>query len=170
MLEAYLSALDMGYFEVTEAFRDLPDEHVWKRPAEALLSVGEVAAHVAYWEAARFAGESMEGAFRPNLEKSKISSSFLDHRFSYYPFTIAEPPSEEHLAMTSAQVCAELLRVHNEAITHLKARNPDLDAPARGWPQQKYRHFVEYAIFHISYHTGQMYSARHLLGEETPDN
>ena len=33
-----------------------------------------------------------------------------------------------------------------------------------------YGEALEYAVFHIAYHTGQMYSVRHLLGDEPPDN
>lgn len=57
MTEAYLSALELGYHEVTFAFDGLADGHVWKRPAAGLLSVGELAGHIAYWEAVKFASE-----------------------------------------------------------------------------------------------------------------
>ncbi len=29
---------------------------------------------------------------------------------------------------------------------------------------------VQYQVFHVAYHTGQIYSVRHLLGHETEDN
>ncbi len=61
MLETALKALDLCYFEVTEAFKALADENVWKRPSPVLLSVGELAGHIAYWEAVRFAGDSEDG-------------------------------------------------------------------------------------------------------------
>lgn len=170
MLEAYLSVLELGYFEVKEAFGGLADENVWKRPAEGLLSVGELAAHVAYWEAVRFAGEGGEQP-QPDLAKCKVSSLFVDHRFGYYPMTVATPPSEQHLAMTAEQVYNELVRVHEESLARLKALNPDLDSTPPGWPpSMTYSQFLKYATFHVSYHTGQMYSARHLLGEQTPNN
>jgi len=52
-----------------------------------------------------------------------------------------------------------------------KALNPDLESSAPGWPpNQTYGAFLTYAAFHVAYQTGQMYSVRHLLGEETPDN
>ena len=95
----------------------------------------------------------------------------IDHRFGYYPTTIATPPSEQHLAMTAEQVCSELVRVHEEAVAHFKALNPDPDSCPPGCPPHyTYGEFLRYAVFHVSYHTGQMYSARHLLGEQTPDN
>ena len=170
MLEAYLRFLDLGYFEVTEAFKGLADENVWKRPTEGLLSIGELAGHIAYWDAVRLAGEGGEEPL-PDLAKCRVSSLLIDHRFRYYTTTLATPPSEQHLAMTAEQVCSELLRVHEELVAHLRVLNPDLEAGAPGWASnQTYSEFLRYATFHVAYHTGQMYSARHLLGEETPDN
>jgi hypothetical protein len=171
MVEAYLSLLEVGYFEVREAFTGLADANVWKRPAEGLLAVGELAGHIAFWEAHKLAGEGKDGQFVPNLAKCRVSGPLIDDRFACYPGTIATPPSEAHLAMTANEVCSELVRVHNDAVAHFKALNPDLDSTGPGWPpSHTYRHFLEYAVFHVSYHTGQMYSARHLLAEETPDN
>ncbi len=159
MLEAYLSSLELAYFEVTEAFKGLADGNVWKRPAEGILSIGELAGHIAYGEADRFAGEG------------KISSSLIDRRFRYYPTTIATPPSEEQRAMTAQQVGTELARVHQEAVAHLKARNLDLDSAAPdGSPGNTYGEVLQYMVFHVGYHIGQMYTVRHLLGEVTPDN
>lgn len=166
MLDMHLKALDLCYFEVTEAFRGLADEHVWKRPDSRLLSVGELAGHIAYWEALRFASD---GDAPRDLSTCKVKSPLLDPRFGYYPTTIATPPSEEHLAMTAEQVCGELLRVHAEAMSYLKALNPDLESSAPHW-HSNYDELFRYTAFHIAYHTGQMYSVRHLLGEEPPDN
>ena len=169
MLEAYLKMLDLGYYEAPFAFEGLADEKVWKRPAEGLLSAGELAGHIAYWEAVRLAGEG--GDSPPDLAKCKVSSPLIDSRFGYYPTTIATPPSEECQAMTAEQVCKELLRVHEESVAHFKALNPDLESNPPGYPlHYTYGEFLRYAAFHVSYHTGQIYSARHLLGDETPDN
>jgi hypothetical protein len=169
MVEAYLTVLELAYFEVQEAFKGLADENVWKRPTARLLSVGELAGHVAYWEAMRLAGDG--GGPESDVAKCRVSSPLIDRRFQYYPLTLENPPSEQHLAMTAEQVCRELVRVHEEAVAHFKALNPDPDTRIPGCPTGfTYGQYLEYAVFHISYHTGQMYSARHLLGEETPDN
>ena len=165
MYEACLKLLEVGYYEVTFAFEGLADHNVWKRPSEGLLSVGELAGHIAYWEAVRLAGEGED------LAKCRISSPLLDNRFRYYPTSLATPPSEQHLAMTAQQVCGELLRVHQEAIAHFKTLNPDPATQISGCPTGfNYGEYLEYAVFHIAYHTGQMYSVRHLLGETTTDN
>lgn len=177
-VEAYLKILEVGYFEVKEAFAGLADENVWRRPAEGLLSVGELAGHVAYWEAVRLAGEGGEPkpeangvSLMPDLAKCQVNSLLVDQRFGYHLKTIATAPSEQHLAMTADQVCRELLRVHEEAVAHFKAQNPDLESCPPGWPPgYNYGEFLRYLAFHIAYHTGQIYSARHLLGEKTPDN
>ena len=175
--EAYLKVLEQGYFEVQEAFQGLADENVWKRPAEMLLSVGELAGHIAYWEAVRLAGAGLVsvaaagGELLPDLAKCRVSSPFLDHRFMYYPITLAHPPEEQHLAMTADQVRQELVRVHEEAVADFRARNPDLESEPPGKPSdQTYGNSLRYLAIHVGYHTGQMYTARHLLGEETPDN
>ncbi|BDI31829.1 hypothetical protein CCAX7_38800 [Capsulimonas corticalis] len=178
MVETYLKLLEQGYFEVTFAFEGLADENVWKRPADGLLSIGELAGHIAYWEAVRLAGEGGQPSpdasgvsLAPDLAKCRVSSLLIDDRFRYYPKTIPTTPSEQQLAMTADQVCKELLRVHQESVAHFKALNPDLAGPVPGWPPEwTYGGFLEYLIFHIGYHTGQMYTVRHLLGDQTPDN
>ncbi len=175
MLDVYLEFLDQGYYEVKEAFDGLADENVWKRPATGLLSVGELAGHVAYWEAMRLAGDGgrpdTHGEEDIDVSNCKVSSLLIDRRFRYYPTTLATPLSEQHLAMTAAQVRDELLRVHEESVAHFKELNPDLNSSGPGWPaRHTYGAYLKYLVFHIGYHVGQMYSARHLLGEVTVDN
>jgi hypothetical protein len=170
--------LDQGYFEVKFAFEGLADENVWKRPSEGLLSVGELAGHLAYWEAVRLTGQGGESdpvangiSLMPDLEKCRVKSLLIDHRFGYYPTTLATTPSEQHLAMTAEQVCGELLRVHSESVAHFRSLNPNVESSVPGWSTEwTYRAFLEYLVFHIGYHSGQMYSVRHLLGEIPPDN
>lgn len=159
MLETYLSLLELAYFELGESFRELADENVWKRPAEGILSVGELAAHIAYGEVKHLVGGGT------------VNSPLLDQRFRYYTVSVATPPSEVHLAMTAAQVHTELVRIHQEAVEALKARNLNLESPApENSPGNTHGEVLQYMVFHISYHIGQIYTVRHLLGEETPDN
>lgn len=170
MLEFYLQMLELGYYEVPFAFEGLRDKNVWKRPSPGLLSVGELAGHIAYWEAGKLAGAGGEKG-HPDLTMCRVSSLLIDPRFGYFPTTLTTPPSEQHLAMTAKQVGDELLRVHQETTESLKALNPDLSSGVPGYSlNHTYEEVLKYAVFHVSYHTGQMYSARHLLGEETPDN
>jgi hypothetical protein len=165
MVDASLKLLELGYHELKIAFQGLADEHVWKRPAPGLLSVGELAGHVAFWEAVRLAGEG------PDPAKCRIRSPLIDARFRYYPETLASAPTDEHLAMSAEQVCRELVRVHEEAIAHFRTMNPDPAARIPGCPTGfTYGQYLEYAVFHVAYHTGQIYSVRHLLGEKPEDN
>src|SRR5438874_9798908 len=108
MVEAYLGCLELGYYELKCAFEGLADENVWKRPTDGLLSVGELAGHIAFWEAVRLAGDG------PDPAQCRVCSPLIDRRFRYYPATLATPPSEQHLAMTAEQVGRELQRVHEE--------------------------------------------------------
>ena len=170
MIDTYVDMFDLCYFEVQEAFRELADENVWKRPAEGLLSIGEIAGHIAYSEARRLASDDDSEAEK-EVATWAVHSPLIDRRFAYYPITLQNPPSEEQSKMTAEQVCQELVRVHEEAIAAFKKRAPDLDsAVSANEPRYTYREALKYLIFHISYHTGQIYSARHLLGEQTPDN
>ena len=97
MLETYLSQLDLCYFEISEAFKGLDDAHVWKRPHPRLLSVGELAGHVAYWEARRFAGDGTSG----DISTFTIHSPLLDSRFAYYTTNVPVAPSDDHLTLTT---------------------------------------------------------------------
>jgi hypothetical protein len=170
MVDAYIAVLELDFFELKEAFGGLKDENIWKRPAAGLLSVGELAGHIAYWFAGRLASEG-DGTGHPDLSKCKVQSLLIDRRFSYYPNTIPSKPSDEHLAMSAEQVLGELLRIHQESIVALRTSNPDLDSPVPGYQSfWTWRETLKYQCFHVAYHIGQMYSVRHCLGEETPDN
>jgi hypothetical protein len=165
LVEACLKLLELGYYELKFAFEGLADENVWKRPGPGLLSVGELAGHIAHAEATRLAGEG------PDPARCRVTSPLIDLRFRYYPHTLETTPSEQHLAMTAEQVWAEVLRVHEESVADFKALNPDpADAIPGCLSGFTYGEFLKYAVFHVAYHAGQIYSARHLLGESTPDN
>jgi len=169
MLEAYLACLDLAYFEVTEAFKDLSDNSVWVRPTPGLLSIGELAGHVAYWEAVRFGGDGLDGMSSRDLSNCNIQSPLLDDQFGYYTSNITQPPTDAHREMSASQVQDELLRIHSEAMAFLKERNPGMADKAPHW-HTNFGDLLKYMIFHVSYHTGQMYSVRHLMGDATPDN
>jgi hypothetical protein len=169
MLEDYLAGLELGYFEVGEAFAGLTNENIWKRPAPELLSVGELAGHLANWEAVRMAYDGEAEGARPDLAKCKVKSLLVDPQFAYYPSTLAVTPTDKHRTLTAPQVHREFLRVHEESMSCLKALAPDLNTRAPWW-HSDYAEYLRYAAFHVAYHTGQMYSVRHLLGDPAPDN
>jgi hypothetical protein len=170
MLETYLDLLELDYFELGVAFEGLVDENVWKRPAEGLLSVGEIAGHICYAEATRLGGVGKRNDdMAPDARC--VRSPLIDSRFAYYPKILDTSPSEAHLAMTANEVLAELMRVHAESVAVFRESNPDLDSNVEGWHEAlTHRENLKYMIFHVAYHTGQIYSTRHLLGEKTVDN
>lgn len=153
-LDLLMRALDTAVWELSEAFKGLPDEDVWKRADPRLLSVGEVAAHIAYWEAQSFLGDSLQSPlFVPEAR--------------YYTGNQPEPFST---SLGAQEVFAELKRVHEAARASFAATPHDSEEknPYReGW---SWGQAVEYQVFHISYHTGQIYSVRHLLGHTPVDN
>ncbi len=158
-LELLISALDEGHRELVIALDGLPDEDVWQRPHDSLLSVGEIVGHVAYWEAVRLASAPNEG--------SNIKSPVVDRAFRYYTGQIGQPVA---LSLNSAELTAEIQRVHAEARASLVAANPKLDDPFPGPFQSTWRDCLQYMAFHVAYHTGQVYSARHIFGHKTEDN
>ena len=169
MLDMHLKSLELCYFEVSEAFKGLSNEHLWTRPSPNLLSVGELAGHIAYWEAVRFASDDSKGKSYRDLSNCSIKSPLLDEQFGYYTSTVDIPPTAAHLSITVDEVRSELLRIHEEAMDNLKTLNPSMDAQAPHW-HADYNDLLRYVAFHIAYHTGQMYTVRHLLGETPPDN
>lgn len=153
-LDMLVKAWDTAHWEMGEAFKGLPDDDVWKRPHPRLLSVGELACHVAYWEAQSFFGEAFESPLR--LGTARYYTSNSDEPFS--------------LPLGAEELYAEVKRIHEACKAEFTAHphdseelNPFRDNGSWGWT-------VEYQAFHLAYHTGQMYSVRHLLGHETVDN
>ena len=72
--------------------------------------------------------------------------------------------------MGAAEVYDEVQRIHAAAKSSFAAQGYLLDGscPFReGW---SWRTVLEYQAFHIAYHAGQVYSARHLMGHSTVDN
>jgi uncharacterized damage-inducible protein DinB len=163
MTEHYLEMLEQGYYEISFALQGIEDHNVWKRPTENHPSIGEIVGHIAYWEAIRLA-PAEEG-------QSQIQSLLIDPRFRYYPTILTTAPTDQHCSLTAEQIYDELQRIHKEVIAHFHTLNPDLDSMIPDGSQTfTYREYLKYASFHIAYHTGQIYTIRHFLGEETPDN
>lgn len=152
-LQLLYDAWDEGHFEFSLAFENLSDEDLWKRPHPKLLSVGENAAHVAYWEAQRCAVE--------------IVSPLNDAAFRYYTDEVDHPVT---LPMGTAEFLAEFKRVHAAAKDSIVAIDPSFEERVPDTEDATWGFYVQYAVFHAAYHTGQAYSVRHLLGHTTTDN
>lgn len=152
--ELLIKALDSAIWELSEAFDGMPDEDVWKRPAARLLSVGELAAHIAYGEVVSILADGLE-------------SPFTVPAVRYYPYSVEEPLV---LPMSAAEVYAEVKRVHEACKADLLAHPRPLDETNPIRTDWTWGYTLQYQAFHIAYHTGQIYSVRHLLGHQTADN
>lgn len=162
-LQALIDALDEGHREFGFALAGLADDKVWVRPHPKLLSIGELAGHIAQWEAVRTTGESP----KPDLALLPIKSILLDPRFAYYTSNVEEPVT---LNLGAVALGEEVARVHTEAKAALLRLDPDGSDQVPGWGRWTWGYSLQYMAFHIAYHTGQAYSVRHLLGDTPEDN
>ena len=151
--EEALKPLDSAMWEMSEAFVGLNDADLWVRAHPNLLSVGELAAHIAYGQVRWM---------RPDLE-----SPILTEQLRYYPYAIQQPVV---LNLGVNALLEEVKRVHEACKAHILELRPDLTAQLPQRDDWTWGYMLEYMAFHIAYHTGQMYSVRHILGHETQDN
>ncbi|HVT11645.1 MAG TPA: DinB family protein [Fimbriimonadaceae bacterium] len=160
-LAPLIEAWDEAHREFAIALEGLSDEDLWKRPHPRLLSVGELAGHVAYWQGVWVTGG---GNDHPDLDRLPIKSLLLNDGFRYYTSQVGHPFSVE---LGTAEILAEVMRVH-EAAKAVVAGFAKEDPYPGQWGT--WGNLVQYQAFHVAYHTGQAYSVRHLLGHETEDN
>lgn len=160
-LAPLIEAWDEGHREFAIALENLPDQDLWKRAHPRLLSVGELTGHVAYWQGVWILGE---GNDRPEMADLPIQSPLLDHAFRYYTSTVESAFS---LELGTAEVLEELVRVHRAAKAFVFEKEKDEPCPGQ-WGT--WGNIIQYQAFHVAYHTGQVYSVRHMLGHETEDN
>lgn len=153
---ALLRSIDDAVWELGEALTDFPEADLWRRPHPRLLSAGEIACHLAYWEAKSFVTIPPESPLVASAEAR------------YYSVAVEAEPLTP--ALVSAAVYEEIKRVHGLCREEFLRLAPDLaeENPRReGWTWEA---TVRYQAFHFAYHTGQIYSVRHLFGHETVDN
>ncbi|QYK53953.1 MAG: DUF664 domain-containing protein [Fimbriimonadaceae bacterium] len=158
-----IKAWDEYFWEYSLALKDLDDDKVWVRPHSALLSIGELTGHVAYGEAVRFLGDKE----RPDVDKMPIKSPLIDDRFRYY---LSQKDAPVVLNMGAEELASELARVHEACKQAFIALNPEYDDQLVGFEGWTWRSTLVYHMFHVSYHAGQAYSVRHLLGDTPEDN
>lgn len=160
-LAPLIEAWDEGHREFAIALGEISTEDLWKRAHPRLLSVGELAGHVAYWQAVWVLGE---GDPRPDLERLPVRSPLLDHAFRYYTGSVDSPV---RLDLDANRLLEEVMRVHEAAKAAVAVKGKDDPYPGQ-W--RTWGAVVQYQVFHVAYHTGQAYSVRHLMGHETEDN
>lgn len=154
-LDVLMKSLNTAVWELSEAFKGLPDSDVWVRPHPNLLSIGEISCHLVYWESMTFLGPSSEGSPLA-LDSASYYTSNKDAAFQ--------------LQWGAEAVIQELNTVHDRckaAYESLKPNEQDQNPYRKGWT---WENSIEYQAFHFAYHTGQIFSVRHLMGHETVDN
>ena len=151
-IDAWVKAWDEGAWEFTLAFEGLKDEELWVRAHPGLLSIGELAGHVAYWDAVMVQGG--------------VESPLNDKAFGYYPEQLAHEVKKD---LTVAQVLEGLAKVH-EAAKAVFDNVTDLDEKVPWRDDWTWGACLRYRVFHVAYHCGQAYSVRHLMGHTTTDN
>ncbi len=151
-IEALVKAWDEGAWEFTLVFEGLSDADLWKRAHPGLLSIGELAGHVAYWDAV--------------IVQGGVESPLNDKAFGYYPDQLAH---EVRKNLTVAQVLEELKNVHDAAKAEVM-KVTDLDEKVPWRDDWTWGACLRYRVFHVAYHCGQAYSVRHLMGHTTTDN
>ncbi|MCB8932361.1 MAG: DinB family protein [Fimbriimonadaceae bacterium] len=154
-LDPLLKALDSAHWEMSEAFKGLPDTDVWRRPDPRLLSVGELAAHVAFGEAQTFLGDT------------EVESPLLVPDAAYYTANVGQPFT---VPLGADALYQEVQRIHERCKAAFADHPHDSEEPCPNREGWTWGYAVEYQAFHVAYHVGQMFSVRHLLGHETPDN
>ena len=155
------------YFETDLVLGGVKEENLHRRPAPNLLSISEHLAHVARSEGSiicrYLAGES----------DSEWQTSVLTKQVFGWPPTMLESPTDAELAsMSLHEIATEYLALHDRC--YQLALTLDL-APDHvfddAWDRvTSVRDRLRIAAYHVGYHAGQIYTVRHLLGEETPEN
>jgi len=165
-LELLLKAWDSAIWEFTLVFEGLSDDDLWRRPHPKLLSVGELAGHVAYGAAVQTTEPPIDRT-KNFQEQMLIKSPLVDPAFQYYSTEVDNPVT---LDLTTEEVLNELKRVHELSKAQVTRANRNYDDKIQGRYDWTWGYLVEYMGFHAAYHAGQAYSVRHLLGHTTTDN
>ena len=158
-IRTLIEVWDEAHRELMISLGGVETDDLWVRPHERLLSIGEIAGHVAYWETERcFAKDSVP-----------FESSLIDDRFRYYTGSVGETVV---LDVSAEEVRKELEAIHAAAKASVEALNPGPEELVAWLPGDWWNWYgnLQYMGFHVAYHTGQIYSARHILGHETEDN
>ena len=162
-LDLLVDSWDEAHREFAIALNGLEDKDLWVRAHPRLLSIGELAAHIAYWEGVKSAGFG----FNADLEKLDIKSPLIDGAARYYTTSVDTPMQ---LSLGTKEVVSEVLRIHEHWKAAIAELDPDLSDKVAGFEPWTWGAMLQYAAFHVAYHTGQAYSVRHIFGHQTEDN
>lgn len=155
------------YFEVDLVFEGVRPENLHRRPGPDLLSISEHCAHLVRSEA------SIVERYLFGRPPEEWADTLMRRAVFGWPPTMLESPVEADLArLTLAEVKDGLIREHERCLR--AAQSLTLPAEHRfddDWARcTTVADRLRIAAYHVAYHMGQICSARHMLGEETPEN
>ncbi len=166
-VRSLVEAWNWMYFEVDLVFDGIQAENLHRRPASNLISISEHCAHLVRSEA------SIVERYLFGRPPEQWADSLMRRAVFGWPPTMLESPVETDLALlTLAEVKDSLVREHERCLRSAQA----LALPAShqfddDWTRcRTVADRLRIAAYHVAYHMGQIYSARHMLGEETPEN
>lgn len=155
------------YFETDLVLGGIKDEHLHLRPGANLIAISEHLAHVARSEA------SIICRYLAGQQDAEWQTSVLTKDIFGWPPTMLEQPIDPDLAaMGLSEIAAEYLNLHERC--YQVALTLDLSPDHvfdDAWERvTTVRDRLRIAAYHVAYHAGQIYSVRHMLGEDTPEN
>lgn len=155
------------YFETDLVLGGILPENLHRRPSANLLSISEHLAHVARSEGSIFC------RYLLGQSDAQWQTSLLTKDVFGWPPTMLESPADEDLARLSLEeLKAEYLHLHERCYESAKEMKLAANHQFHDeWDRiTTVRDRLRIAAYHVAYHCGQIYSTRHLLGEETPEN
>lgn len=166
-VKTLIDAWHWMYFEVDLMFEGLRPENLHRRPHPSLLSVSEHCAHLVRSEA------SIINRYLFGQPEEEWADSVMRKRLFGWPPTMLESPVDSELRQMAVNDVKQALLSE-----HARARDLalTLDLPADHVFQDDWVRCttvgdrLRIAAYHVGYHMGQIYTVRHLLGEETPEN
>lgn len=155
------------YFEADFLFDGLSESNLHRRPGQNLLSVSEHVAHLVRSEAS-----IVERYLWGRPEEEWADSLMRRAKFGWPPTLLEQPVDSELAQLSIAVVYEELMSQHARCYQSALALELSADFEfGDDWDRcRTVRDRLRIAAYHVAYHAGQIYSARHMLGEETPEN
>ncbi|MBI1731044.1 DinB family protein [Candidatus Acetothermia bacterium] len=166
-VKAIIEMLDHNYIDTRNAFRGLEEKYLHVRPIPRTLAISEIAAHIAYCEAQAVFGR----LFGLPRKSWSVTSPFFYSKYSYPPNMYTTPIRQELLEMGVAEVRDELFRIHQLVMAKLHDFEGTPEERLKGaWGRGKnVRNHLSYLVFHVAYHTGQLFLTRQFLREKGRD-
>ncbi len=163
-----IRAWDWSFVDLDMAFEGLSLDTLHHRPNQNTISIAEIAAHTVYSEA------SIILRYLLGVPKEDWGDHLmLRDPYGWPPTILEHPPKPELLAMNPQEVKQSWRDQHQRILTALDGydKGPDhrfQDEWSEAAPDVETR--LRFAAYHVAYHIGQIYTIRHILGEDTPDN